>query len=364
MTWIKKHKILLIVLAVVLALLLSMFGFLWSKLDLIQYGEQDNVTGEDDSNDDAVLTDKDMEGLEQKDPVPADKDILADGDILNVLLIGTDDRTDYFSTNARSDSMILMSVNRKTGETKMVSLERGMGVPILSGQYEGEYDWLTHVFRYGGAELLLQTVRTCFKVDVTKYVRVNFRAMEKAVDAVGGISMTLSAAEAKEVNDEIVVNQGGVSNCVSGNNQLNGKQAVAYARIRKIDSDWGRVVRQRKVIETLMSEAKSSDLMELNALCDQVLPLLQTNFTKLELAELLLLAPSVMKNAGSIQQMTIPAKGTYGSMKGLGGRSLYAVHFDENARILHGFFYEGKTAEQAIAKPTTTTADTTTTTKQ
>lgn len=358
MKWIKKHKILIIVLAVIVALLLATFGFLWSKLDLIQYGEQGNVTEDGEGNGDDILTDKDMEGLEQKDPVASDKDVETDKDILNVLLIGTDDRTTHFSTNARSDSMILMSINRKTGETKMVSLERGMGVPILSGQYKGEYDWLTHVFRYGGAELLLETVSTCFKVDVTKYVRVNFRAMEKAVDAVGGITMALSAAEAKEINDEIVVNQGGVSNCVSGSNRLNGKQALAYARIRKIDSDWGRVVRQRKVIETLMSEAKTADLVELNTLCDQVLPLLQTNFTKLELAELLLLAPNVMKNAGSIQQMTIPAKGTYGSMKGLGGRSLYAVDFEENARILQAFFYEGQTAEEAIKKPT---ADTTTT---
>ena len=67
--------------------------------------------------------------------------------------------------------------------------------------------------------------------------------------------------------------------------------------------------------------------------------MVQTNFTRLQVADLLLLAPKVVEATESLEQMTLPQKGTYGSMKGLGGRTLYAVDFNENARILNVFLY-------------------------
>ena len=120
--------------------------------------------------------------------------------------------------------------------------------------------------------------------------------------------------------------------------------------------------RQRAVIQAALAEFKISTLAELNTLMDDVLPLVLTNLTVKEMAELMAVAPQIISSSDTAQQMTIPAKGTYGSMKGLGGRSLYAVDFEENARILHAFLYEGKTAEEAVIKPTATTTTTTTTT--
>lgn len=61
-----------------------------------------------------------------------------------------------------------------------------MGVPILEGKYKGQYDWLTHTFRYGGADLMMREVRECFKVDVERYIRVNFTTFKKGIDSVGG----------------------------------------------------------------------------------------------------------------------------------------------------------------------------------
>ena len=355
MAWIKKHKILIIVLAVVLALLIAMIGLVWQKFSLINFGDSgETVDGPIDESD--VLTEDDMAGLEEKDPpAPPSGDIAGESNIFNVLLIGTDDYSEAFNKNARSDSMILFSVNKKTGEMRMVSLERGMGVPVLAGQYEGNYDWLTHIFRYGGAELLMQTVRTCFKVEVDHYVRVNFNAVRKGIDAIGGIDMNLTAAEAEYMRTWH-------PDCVTGYNRLDGAKALDYARCRRIDSDWKRVGRQRAGIQAALAEFKNSTLAELNTLMDDVLPLVQTNLTVKEMAELMAVAPQIISSSDTAQQMTIPAKGTYGSMKGLGGRSLYAVDFEENARILHAFLYEGKTAEEAVIKPTATTTTTTTTT--
>lgn len=153
------------------------FGFVWNKLGLLSYDDSSlggisspeiaDVDGSD------VLTEEDVQDLIvlEGEPVIPDWDIFSDDDdVVNILLIGTDEHTQDFSENARSDSMMIASINKRTKSAKLVSLERGMGVPVLAGEYEGQYDWLTHIFRYGGADLLLETVRTCFRVDVDRYV--------------------------------------------------------------------------------------------------------------------------------------------------------------------------------------------------
>lgn len=140
--------------------------------------------------------------LEEKDAIDATGEIYKDKRFLNILLIGTDEHTENFSENARGDSCMIMSIGKKDGSSKLASLERGMGVPILEGKYKGQYDWLTHTFRYGGADLMMREVRECFKVDIERYIRVNFATFKKGIDSVGGIDITLTAAEAAYVNGE------------------------------------------------------------------------------------------------------------------------------------------------------------------
>lgn len=117
---------------------------------------------------------------------------------------------------------------------------------------------------------------------------------------------------------------------------------MEYARCRKIDSDWQRVKRQRNVIQAAINSTKWLSIAEFNDLLNHVFPLVQTNLTKLEITELLLLSPKCRD--ASIEQITIPIKDSYGGMTGLGGRSLFSVDFDTNARALRQFMY-GEVAE-------------------
>lgn len=335
--------------ALILIIIFSGVFYVQSKLNLIQ---RDTASGAStdinsieeitDENDDDILTEDDMQGLEQIESapsIPADE-VREDSDVINVLLLGTDERSDGFSDNARSDSMILASLNKKNKTIKLVSLERGMGVPVLEGSYEGQYDWLTHIFRYGGANLVLKTVEECFKIDVDHYVRVNFNTFIQGIDAIGGVDINLTQEEVDYMNSNRRVWNGEAMVVTVGTNHVDGVTALAYARIRKIDSDWRRVERQRKVIFSAINEVKKSNLIELNNLSDQVLPLVKTNMTNSEILELILLAPGFMD--ASFEQMTIPAEGTYGGMVGMGGRSLYAVDFEANTEILHKFLYENE----------------------
>lgn len=338
----RSVKIVIAVVLVILLLLTSGVIFYLSKLNLLQFSdgkikwngsidETDSETLEEENRMNEAIAD-----LEEKDSVDATGDIYKDKNYFNILLIGTDERTENFSDNARGDTCMILSIGKKDGSLKLISLERGMGVPILDGKYKGQYDWLTHTFRYGGADLMMREVRECFKVDVERYIRVNFATFQKGVESVGGVDIILTATEADYINK--YTNR----DYTAGQNHLDGIAALRYARCRKIDSDWHRIERQRNVIQAVVTKTKDLTIFELNDLLNNVLPLVQTNLTRMEITELLLLAPKY--RGVTIQQMTVPIKGSYGGMRGMGGRSLFSVNFDTNSKALREFIY-GVTAK-------------------
>ena len=341
----KKKKIIpWIVLALILLLLGSGIWFVMDKLNRIDYadsGESAKVPSEETEElpeeESELISDEELEELGTTEVTLTDEEIFSDSNVFNVLLLGTDERKSEFSTNARADSIMILSIDKEQKSMKLVSLERGMGVPILEGQYQGQYDWLTHCFRYGGAELMMKEVQECLRVDVERYVRVNFKTFAQIIDSVGGIDVELSALEAQGLNGEVRTNARAKHKMVAGMNHLDGYDALQYSRLRYIDSDWRRIERQRNVIQTVIRKAKDLSLLELNEAANEVLPLINTNLTKTEILNLIAFAPNVIGK--EIEQMSIPKKGTYGGMKGMGGRNLYAVDFEENAKILREFLY-------------------------
>ncbi len=334
----KSVKIIIAIVLVIVLLLASGVIFYLSKLNLIKFSNgKFTWSGSPDMSDSDTLDEESrmneaIADLEERDAIDATGEIYKDKRFLNILLIGTDEHTIDFSENARGDSCMIMSIGKKDGSLKLASLERGMGVPILDGKYKGQYDWLTHTFRYGGADLMMREVRECFKVDVERYIRVNFTTFKKGIDSVGGIDITLTAAEAAYLNKNTVRKI-----YSEGQNHLDSVAALSYARCRHIDSDWHRIERQRNVIQAVVTKTKDLSIGELNTLLNNVLPLVQTNLTRLEITELLLSAPKY--RGVQIKQTTIPISGSYGGMRGLGGRSLFSVDFDTNAKALREFIY-------------------------
>lgn len=342
----KKGRKGLIALAAALALILLLGLCAWiyyeGKLGLIRY---DDGSRELDISASVPADDLDLPDMgeapqdaEERGKLPQGEAAF-DSDVVNILLLGTDERSEEFSDNARADSILLLSLNTRLHTIKLVSIERGIGVPV-PGRND---DWITHTFRYGGAALTLQTVRDCFKVDVDRYVRVNFSAFEKAIDVVGGVDIVLTPAEAAYINKE--KDRGGDSGVQSvraGSAHLNGKTALIYARTREIDSDWQRIERQRNVIQATVNEVKGEDIFTLNRLADEILPMVQTNLTKGEITSLLLEAPGFISQGAQIEQMTIPTYETCWNSVGVDGRKLIGVDFAANAEILQRFFYEGE----------------------
>lgn len=356
-------RIVAIVLVVVLALGLVAYGYFHSKYRLMNISDGKfagtEVSAEGDSQDELENEELQSREIEEKQAIEATGEIEEDKAVFNILLIGTDDRTTKFNDNARGDTCILLSINRETNQVHLVSFERAIGVKIPSGEYEGQWDWLTHMFWYGGPYLMTRQIRENFKVDVTKYIRVNIRTFMELVDSVGGVDIDMTEAECNNINHpEETFTAGNIKgmhvenevqqDLVPGINHLNGATAMCYARLRAIDDDWHRVERQRKVILAAVENLKKLSVTELDKLLNNVLPLVQTNLTEGDIAGLIPEAATFVNM--DYDTTTFPLKHTYGLMDGMCGRKVLALDFETNAEELQNFLYGETTAEELSEK--------------
>ena len=372
----KGGRIALIVVGILVVLAAVAGLYVNGKLDLLRYNdgsvsEVGDIGAEEDQDLDGTGLVHSDDEMEMPEGSP-----FSDDNVLNILLIGTDERTEAvndadafthlnqldgtedtteFSDDARADSMILVSLDIKDHIIRLVSIERGTAVPILLDGYEGQYDWITHTFRYGGAKLTMKTIEDCFNVQVDHYVRVNFNSFVQIVDAVGGVDIDITDQEAKALNWEVPSNSMLIVNHVDpGLNHFDGYTALQYARLRKIDNDWKRVERQRTVIQAVLNQVRNASVVELDNLLNTVLPLIQTNFTKSEIAALLVQLPGFL--GCDVQQMSMPLQGTYGIRTGMDNRLMYDPDWVVNIKALQDFLYNDKTADEVIAATPETAA--------
>lgn len=193
----------------------------------------------------------------------------------NIALLGIDARTDTFS-GSRSDCIIIVSINEQTKDVRLLSIYRDTYLEV-----EDDLTKITHAYAYGGPQLTLNSLNKNLDLNITEYVTVNFETVRTVVDAVGGIKMQLTSAEAAIV----------VGSRSAGTYTLNGEQALTFARIRKIDNDYKRTERMRDVLTAVFDKAKTLSIGELNSLADTVLPHIRTNIST---SEILSLIPDVM----------------------------------------------------------------------
>ena len=190
----------------------------------------------------------------------------------NIALLGIDTRDDTF-TGSRSDCIIIVSINNNTKDVKLLSVYRDTYLDI-----EGHgLDKVTHAYAYGGPRLTLSTLNRNLDLNISEFVTVNFETVRTVVNAIGGVDITVTAAEASQIS--------GISG--AGTYTLNGDQALAYSRIRKIDTDYQRTERMRTVLNAVFEKVKKLDLAQLNSLLDTVLPHLSTNISKNDIIALL-----------------------------------------------------------------------------
>ena len=284
--------------------------------------EARRASGEDgEEEDESILVlPEDIEIRQAPAPIPQSA-IKKDNHIINVLFLGSDYPYDI-SDPGRADSVMLCSLNKKTGNISLVSFERAIGVSIP----DRPDDWLTHSFHYGGAELTTNLIRNYFRLDLEGYVNVNFYDFINVIDAVGGVDLPLTDAECAHV---------GVGYNYGEPVHLDGQHALNYCRLRSIDSDFARTHRQRNTITAVIGKVRDMSLSEISDLLDTILPLVKTDLSKGQLAEMLLAAPEFLH--AEVQQMLVPDTDELWCYMSSDGRPLYGVDFEEYSRRIQDF---------------------------
>lgn len=285
-----KKKKLIILLSIIVLLIVSIFIGLNIYVDSIISRVEE---GETIHTEDAEIAQEVLEREEVKD-------------IENIALFGVDNSGAKYNEE-RSDAMKIISLNKTDKTIAITSVERDV-VVYIPGDYQkyGHFNW---AYWFGGPKLAVQTLNYNLDLDITKYVTFTFGAVEDLVDLLGGIDVELTGNEAATV---------GIGS-YAGTYTLNGKQALSYSRIRKLDSDFTRMERQNYVIQAVMNKLKNQDILTIMNIVNEMLPSINTNLTVNEIKDYI--TSLLSYDLGNIEQYKEPS-GEYDDIQtcpGLGG---------------------------------------------
>ncbi|WP_117149555.1 MULTISPECIES: LCP family protein [Paraliobacillus] len=170
------------------------------------------------------------------------KEKMASNSPLNILLLGVDERE---NDRGRSDTMIVLTLDPSNERMQMVSIPRDTRTEIIG---HGTVDKINHSYAFGGSNMSVDTVENFLDIEIDYYVRVNMEGLQQLVDSVNGVSVTNTLAFTN-----------GSYEFPEGEQELDGREALAYVRMRKDDpqGDVGRNERQRQVIEGVISKGAS-----------------------------------------------------------------------------------------------------------
>lgn len=311
-----------------------MAGLLWFKLNGIdRIGDEDRIDAsqEDFDRDSDTLLDT----MKDSDMDFTTANVLKDQDVVNVLLIGRDTRNgEGENERGRSDSMIVLSLNRGTKQITMVSLMRDSYVQIPG--YSNNK--LNSAFAFGGYELLNETIEKNYGIHIDYNVGVNFDGFERVIDQLGGIEVELTKAEAKYLMNDIYIDAGKLK---EGTNLLNGETALCYARARYVSTgtesnDFGRTARQRIVLTKVYEKLMKKPLPEIWKLLDSVMDCIETDMSNLDIVSL----GTEFYNMGisNLQSYRLPMDGEFSDEK-VNGMSVLALNWDKTRKHLQEWLY-------------------------
>ncbi len=249
--------------------------------------------------------------------------------VSNILLLGVDGSAD---SSSRSDTMILVSVDFAHMKIKLTSFLRDSWVEIPSRGKKGK---LNSACSHGGPQLVVDTIEYNFGVDIDHYVMVDFDMFTQIIDSLGGVEVEVTKKEAKFINNTTR------QTVESGENvHLNGEEALVYCRIRKLDSDYMRTYRQRKVITALIEQAKTAGISKLIQTMNDVFPLIQTDMSAAEITALAYKA-GVGVLAFDIEQNRVPID-EHMSPETINGQWVEVLDLEATKEYLQDYIYTSK----------------------
>ncbi|NLL92781.1 MAG: hypothetical protein GX225_01345 [Clostridiales bacterium] len=273
----------------------------------------------------------------------------------NIALFGLDSRYGELEQGVRSDTIIIVSINKETKEIKMCSVYRDNWVRVLHPDGSAAYSKINSAYAYGGPSAAVKTLNTNFDLNIKDYASVNFYGLATIIDMLGGIDVKITSTEKYWINQYLTETRkvtGMYSPDVAsyGYVHLDGLQATAYCRIRKttffdedgkaINDDFGRTARQRFVITQLVSKAKSAGVSKIMELTEEIFhgdeEIIKTSIPYDDLLDLIpvMMDFSIAGNQGFPTTYDCPDK-SYTN----GDSAVVAQGFTYNVKKMHQFLF-------------------------
>ena len=254
-----------------------------------------------------------------------------------VALFGVDSRNNSVGKGNMADVIIICNLNQETGEIKLVSVFRDT---YLSVDDEGSYNKINQAYFRGGPRQAVEALNRNLDLEIDDYATFNWKAVADAINILGGVDVELSKAEFYYINAYITetVEATGVASVhlkQAGLNHLDGVQAVAYARLRKMDTDFARTERQRLIIQLCFDKMKQSNFSVVNNIMEVVFPQIMTS---VRFDDLIPLARNVA-NYTIGDTMGFPAARGDANM-GNKGDCVIPQTLESNVKDLHSFLFD------------------------
>lgn len=298
----KSKKVIYIVSSIVLVLLITLGGgyYINSKFSKVQKVEVN------------------------KDNLSIDKaQVEKEKHIKNIALFGIDAPK---GKAGRSDAIMILTLDEEHKVMKLTSIMRDSYVDIPG---HGD-DKITHAYAFGGPELSMKTLNENFKVNVEDFMAVNFTSLPEIIDKLGGVKINIIPEEIHHIP--------GVTS--SGEQILNGAEALAYSRIRyATGGDYKRTERQRVVLEAVFEKLKSTPTKEYSSLIDDFLPYVETNMSSMDMIKLATDVAPLVK--GNLETTRFPLDG-YCDGKMING--VWYLVYDRQATLnqIQEYIYDNK----------------------
>ena len=257
----RRRRIIAMIVAECIALVaIFSYAFMARMMSKIQRSEDFQIS-EIRTNDIAVDAEENMKGY------------------WTIAIFGVDARDNSIEKSTNSDVIILCNINRDTGEIKLVSVYRDSYLNIND---KGSYTKINQAYFVGGPKQAVEALNRNLDLQIQDYMTFNWKAVANAIDVLGGVDIELSKAEFFYINSFITetVKATGIGSHQlkqAGMNHLDGVQAVAYGRLRLMDTDYARTERQRKIIAQAFEKSKKADFQTLYTLIGTVFPQVSTS---------------------------------------------------------------------------------------
>ncbi|RFU61139.1 LCP family protein [Peribacillus glennii] len=242
---------------------------------------------------------------------------------VNILLLGVDSRGEEVS---RTDTIMIAQYDPDSKESKLVSIMRDSYVDIP----QHDKNKINAAYAFGGTELLRQTIKENFDVNLQYYALIDFRGFAKMVDTAFPEGITVDVPKRMSEGIDVTLNP--------GRQKLHGKELLGYVRFRQdAQSDFGRVERQQEVIKSIADEVLSvQGVVKIPGMLGTIQPYISTNMKKT--TTLSIISTYFLKqNGNEIKTLRIPVDNSFQNRSYPHAGSVLEMDIDENRRALQEF---------------------------